>query len=205
MRKVKTLDVLTAFCITAVSAGYFSCRHFLWTRSSHMAESMREGRVFSNVQRMLDSIAFVVSNHQFEAWDEVFDDCSASLGTRGERDAQNPFPATDTERCRFGRTRRLPSGCQASKTPLIWHLAEFPPGFDMLDEYDPIGGKYDRKEGKTVVVFWNGELRYMPLSDVEKSLSALLKDRPDVSLFVLDRWQENGEPLWRELKWDRPK
>lgn len=193
MKRARTVPVLTTLCIAVVALGYFSFRYFVRTRSSSMAQSRQERLVFSHVQRTLDSVAEVVADNRFASWNDVFDHCSARLAIHGERDAPCPFPATRfAEKGRFGRTSVLPSGFLSSRTPLIWHLSEFPASFT------PDEAKH-QVAGKTMVVFWNGDVRFMSLNEVSNVLLQLKVEHPTSEIVIMDTWDGSEKGIWRKL------
>ena len=179
--------------IALAAGGYVSCRHFAAIRSGQAEEHMHVERMFRHANAILDTIGLTLSNTPLDSWERVYSSCKRSFNVVSHPDAPNPFPISFTDQCRFGRVKALPHGLSPERTPLIWNLMEFPSGFALGNKCDPV-------EGRTSVVFWSGDLRYMPLSDIENRLAVLVAEHPEISLVVLDRWEENGAPLWRELK-----
>jgi hypothetical protein len=183
--------LLSVICIFAVLV---ACREFVLKRRADMDAYLRQNYAFGNSVEVVKSCALSVPRGNLArfSWYDIARDCGVALKDTNvsHADNPNPFNLKCLDDCQFGRTRVLCHEIPANETPLIWGLSEFPKGFQTGDTNDPV-------VGKTIVAFWNGEVRFMSLSNLYSDLRSLHEQYPKAKLEVLDHWDEGGRPLWR--------
>lgn len=109
--------------------------------------------------------------------------------------APNPFPWHLPSSRSYGRLHSFPRKA-TNAVPILWDLAPVPEGFEVTST-----GESSFAEGtnQLLVLPLNGVVTLMSAEEVELAIKALAALDSEWVPRVLDTWDAEGQPLWREL------